>query len=54
MLVFRTNSDPEDQALAPKFLSTAANITCTEGDQVCLILHIQGGSNLNTYKNEYK
>lgn len=30
----RTSDDPEDQALAPKFLSTAADISCSEGDQV--------------------
>lgn len=32
----RTSDDPEDQALAPKFLSTAADISCSEGDQVGL------------------
>ena len=31
----RSAEDPEEQALAPRFLSTAANISCTEGDQGC-------------------
>ena len=30
--------DPEEQALAPKFLSTSADMTCTEGDQVMITL----------------
>ena len=34
VVVFRLHSDPDEQALAPRFLSTAANINCTEGDQV--------------------
>ncbi len=34
LVISRKEDDPEEQALAPKFLSTSADMACTEGDQV--------------------